>query len=72
MLFLFLYDVWASLWGKDFAATQVRIENGRTGLYDYASAWKWALSISKDERASRFAAIVKTNRRSMNAPALES
>jgi hypothetical protein len=52
-----------SLWGKDFADAQVKIESGRTGLYDYETAWKWARSISKDERASRFADIVKTNRR---------
>ena len=63
VLFLFLYDVLESLWGKDFADTQVRFESGLTGLYDYDSAWKWALSISKAERASRFAAIVNTNRR---------
>ncbi len=62
VLFLFLYDVLESLWGKAFADTQVRFESGLTGLYDYDSAWKWALSISKDERASRFAAIVRTNR----------
>ena len=67
VLFLFLYEVWESLWGKDFADAQVRIESGRTGMYDYASAWRWALSISKDERASRFATIVRTNRREMNA-----
>lgn len=63
VLFLFLYDVWESLWGKDFADAQVTFESGLTGLYDYASAWKWALSIRKDERASRFAAIVNSNRR---------
>jgi hypothetical protein len=63
VLFLFLYDVWESLWGKAFADGQVRIESGRTGLYDYAAAWKWALSLSKGERASRFADIVKANRK---------
>ena len=63
MLFLFLYEVLESLWGKDFADAQVRFESGLIGLYDYDSAWKWALSISKAERASRFAAIVNTNRR---------
>jgi hypothetical protein len=63
VLFLFLYDVLESLWGKDFADAQVRFESGLTGLYDYDSAWKWALSIGKAERASRFAAIVNTNRR---------
>jgi hypothetical protein len=46
MLFLFLYDVRQSLWGKAFADTQVKIESGRTGLYDYESAWKWARSRS--------------------------
>ena len=63
VLFLFLYDVWERLWGKDFADEQVEIESGRTGLYDYETAWKWALSISKDQRASRFADIVRSNRR---------
>jgi hypothetical protein len=62
VLFLFLYEVWESLWGKDFADEQVRIESGRTGLYDYETAWKWALSISKEERATRFATIVRANR----------
>ena len=63
VLDLFLYDVWESLWGKTFADEQVLIESRRTGLYDYDSAWKWALSLSKAERASRFAAIVSANRR---------
>lgn len=63
VLFLFLYDVWESLWGRDFADEQVRIESGRTGLYDYATAWKWALSISKEQRAARFATIVSANGR---------
>ena len=63
VLDLFLYDVWESLWGRDFADQQVTIESGRTGLYDYKAAWNWALSISKAERASRFADIVKANHR---------
>jgi hypothetical protein len=62
VLNLFLYDAWESLWGKDFADRQVEVESGRRGLYDYESAWRWALSLSKDERASRLAAIVRTNR----------
>ena len=63
VLFLFLYDVLESLWGKAFADSQVRFESGLTGIYDYDSAWKWALSLSKEQRASRFAAIVASNRR---------
>jgi hypothetical protein len=63
ILFLYLYDVWESLYGKTFADQQVVIESGRTGLYDYDTAWKWAMAMTKAERASRFAAIVKDNRR---------
>ena len=62
MLFLHLYDTWESLWGKAFADQQVTIESARKGLYDYETAWKWARSISREERASRMAAIVKANR----------
>jgi hypothetical protein len=61
VLDLLLYDVWESLWGKDFADQQVIVESGRTGVYDYAAAWRWALSLSKAQRASRFADIMKAN-----------
>ena len=61
VLFLFLYDVWESLWGKGFADARVKFESELRGLYDYESAWKWALSLRKDERASRFAEIVRAN-----------
>ena len=27
------------------------------GLYDYESAWKWALAMSVDERAAKFKAL---------------
>jgi hypothetical protein len=63
VLDLFLYDVWESLWGRDLADQQVKFESGLRGVYDYETAWKWALSLSKAERASRFANIVKANRR---------
>ncbi len=57
VLFLVLYDVWESLYGKDFADRMVEVEKKRKGLYDYESAWKWALSMSKVERATRFKAL---------------
>lgn len=63
VLDLFLYDVWENLWGKEFADQQVNVESARRGVYDYESAWKWALSLSTAERASRFADIVRSNRR---------
>jgi hypothetical protein len=53
-LFLVLYDIWDSLYGKDFADRMVEVEKKRKGIYDYQSAWKWALSMSKEERATRF------------------
>jgi len=61
ILFLYLYDVWEILYGKDFADQQVEVEKRRKGLYDYESAWNWALSMNKDERASRFEGILRAN-----------
>ena len=63
VLDLFLYDVWESLWGRALADEQVKFESGLRGLYDYETAWQWALSLGKAERASRIADIVKANRR---------
>lgn len=57
VLFLVLYDIWEKLYGKDFADTAVEVEKGRRGLYDYESAWKWALSLSKEDRAAKFKAL---------------
>jgi len=62
VLFLYLYDVWEHLYGKTFADEQVTVESGRRGLYDYETAWKWAMAIGREQRASRFAEIVKANR----------
>jgi hypothetical protein len=60
-LFLYLYDVWAKLYGKDFADRMVKVEQGRKGIYDYETAWNWALSLSPEERAAKFKEIVKNN-----------
>jgi hypothetical protein len=53
-IFLVLYDIWVSLYGKEFADRNVVVESGRKGLYDYESAWKWALAMSADDRAAKF------------------
>ena len=63
VLDLFLYDVWQSIWGKAFADRQVQVESAQRGLYDYESAWRWALSLTADQRAARFAAIMRSNGR---------
>ena len=47
VLFLYLYDVWTRLYGKSFADEMVEVEKKRKGLYDYESAWVWALSLTE-------------------------
>jgi hypothetical protein len=59
ILFLFLYDVWAELYGRAFADEQVAVESGRKGIYDYAGAWRTALAMSAEERAAALAAFVR-------------
>jgi hypothetical protein len=54
VLFLVLYDIWESLYGGEFADRMVAVEKKRKGLYDYESAWQWALAMSKEERAAKF------------------
>jgi len=61
VLFLWLYDVWVKLYGKEFADNAVKVESARKGRYDYESAWKWALALSAEERAARFKEIVSQN-----------
>jgi hypothetical protein len=56
-LFLVLYDIWVALYGKVFADQNVAVESKRKGLYDYESAWNWALAMSPEERAAKFTAL---------------
>ena len=62
VLFLYLYDVWTRLYGKSFADHEVEVEKRRKGIYDYETAWNWALSMSAQERASKLREIVTNNR----------
>lgn len=54
IIFLFVYDVWVELWGREFADREVAVESARKGLYDYAGAWRAALALTPEERARRF------------------
>jgi hypothetical protein len=54
IIFLFVYDVWAELWGNPFADEQVGIESKRRGIYDYETAWRNTLEMTATERAARF------------------
>jgi hypothetical protein len=53
VLFLFLYDVWTDLYGQAFADRMVAAESRISGRYDYAAAWRWALAMTREERAAR-------------------
>ena len=59
----FLYDVWDDLWGRAFADEQVVVESSRRGVYDYETAWQWALTYDREGRARRLGEIVASNRR---------
>jgi polyvinyl alcohol dehydrogenase (cytochrome) len=61
LLFLFLYDLWTQLYGKDFADREVAFERTLKGLYDYDAAWTWALAMTPQQRATMFAEVVKSN-----------
>jgi hypothetical protein len=63
-LFLWLYDVWVALYGKEFADAQVLVEKRRRG--PYPRAWDEALALSPRERAERWKAIVANQRRMRN------
>jgi hypothetical protein len=55
LLYLFLYDVWTDLYGRDFADRMVSIERRIGPAYD--SAWTWALAMDREQRQARLAAL---------------
>lgn len=55
-LFLWIYDVWVDLYGRDFADAQVMVERRRGG--PYPAAWDAAMGLSKAERAARWKALL--------------
>ena len=57
LLYLFLYDAWTDLYGRDFADRMVAIERRIPGGYDYDSAWTWALSQTRQQRQERLSAL---------------
>ena len=57
LLYLFLYDVWADLYGRDFADRMVRLERRIPDPYDYDAAWTWALSMTREQRQARLRAL---------------
>jgi hypothetical protein len=55
LLYLFLYDVWEDLYGREYADGMAAIERQIAGRYDYAGAWDWTLAMTRAERQARLA-----------------
>lgn len=51
-LFLWVYDVWVMLYGKEFADAQVAIEKRRAERY--VTAWDFALGMTAAERTAKW------------------
>jgi hypothetical protein len=62
-LYLFLDRVWADVWGEEFAAARIRGESSWRASYDYAAAWQWALSLSREERSRLWNRLLALNGR---------
>lgn len=55
LLYLFLYDAWTDLYGREFAERMAGIER-RIGPA-YEAAWSWALAMSREERQGQLRAL---------------
>jgi hypothetical protein len=51
-LFLWIYDVWVQLYGREFADAQVAVEKRRGRMYP--AAWDFALSFTPEQRAAKW------------------
>lgn len=51
-LFLWIYDVWVGLYGREFADAQVAVEKERGRMYPVA--WEYALSFTREQRAAKW------------------
>lgn len=72
ILYLFLYDVWTDLYGRDFADRMVKIERRIPAtIYDYDAAWRWALSLTREQRQARLRALTAPMRQAQTTPNLE-
>lgn len=60
LLYLFLYDVWTDLYGREFADRMVGIER-RIGPA-YEEAWAWALAMTREERRARLRRLAGARR----------
>ena len=58
-LYLVLDEVWADVWGEEFAENRVQ---GESGWHErYADAWTWARSLGPEERAQLWNKLLTMN-----------
>lgn len=58
LLYLFLHDAWADLYGQAFADRMAAVERRIPGAYDYDAAWAWALAMTREERRARLRGLL--------------
>lgn len=51
-LFLWIYDVWVALYGREFADAQVAVEKQRGRMYP--ADWEFALGFTQEQRAAKW------------------
>ena len=71
LLYLFLYDVWTDLYGREFADRMVSIERRIPSGYDYDAAWTWALAMTREERQARLRGLRSVAARLTNGAATD-
>ena len=59
IIFLFVYDAWVELWGREFADREVEVESARRGPSNYRGTWQSVLALSAEERAKKFQQFLK-------------
>lgn len=64
LLYLFLYDVWVKLYGKETSDQWREIERGwaNLGFEFIKSAWDWSTALGEEGRANKLRQIVAANR----------
>ncbi len=51
-LYLWIYDVWVNLYGREYANAQVAVEKERGRMYP--AAWDFALSLTSEQRTAKW------------------
>lgn len=69
-LYLVLDEVWAQVWGEEFAKERIAAESGWEASYDYDRAWRWSRSLPRAERVRLWNQLLVLNGYSGSCTAL--